>query len=54
VKVGDRANNRVTIISGLKAGDRVASSGQLKLSTGAIVTITESNALATPTHLHNN
>jgi membrane fusion protein, multidrug efflux system len=38
----------VAILSGLKAGERVATSGQIKLNDGAAVTLTTSDALATP------
>jgi multidrug efflux system membrane fusion protein len=48
VKTGDRFNNRVAILSGLEPGDLVAASGQLKLTDGGTVVLTESNALATP------
>jgi multidrug efflux system membrane fusion protein len=48
VKTGDRFDNRVAIVSGLQAGDRVVASGQLKLSNGAAVTIMQSDALAKP------
>jgi multidrug efflux system membrane fusion protein len=48
VKTGDRFDNRVVILTGVKHGDRVAASGQVKLNSGDIVTIGESNALATP------
>jgi multidrug efflux system membrane fusion protein len=48
VKTGDRFDNRVAILSGLKAGDRVVASGQLKLTSDAPVTITDSDALRTP------
>ena len=48
VKTGDRFDNRVVILSGIKSGDRVAASGQIKLNTGDTVTIGESDALATP------
>ena len=48
VKTGDRFDNRVVILSGVKPGHRVAASGQIKLNTGDTVTIGESNALATP------
>jgi multidrug efflux system membrane fusion protein len=48
VKTGERFNNRVTILSGLKPGDKVAASGQLKLNTGTQVVITEADQLATP------
>jgi multidrug efflux system membrane fusion protein len=49
VKTGDRFDNRVAVLSGLKAGDKVAASGQLKLSNGAVVVINDSGSLKTPT-----
>jgi multidrug efflux system membrane fusion protein len=48
VKVGERFANKVAIMSGLKAGDRVATSGQLKLQDGAAVAPEEGGTLATP------
>ncbi len=39
VKTGDRINGRAVIISGVKPGDRVVAVGQLKLQSGAAVTI---------------
>ncbi|PZA09160.1 efflux transporter periplasmic adaptor subunit [Rhodopseudomonas palustris] len=39
VRTGDRINGRTVILSGLKAGDRVVAVGQLKLQSGAAVTI---------------
>jgi multidrug efflux system membrane fusion protein len=48
VKTGDRFDNMVAILEGLKPGDRVATSGQIKLTDGAAVTLTTSDALATP------
>jgi multidrug efflux system membrane fusion protein len=48
VKTGDRFDNKVAILSGLKAGDRVSNSGQLKLNDGAVVTLSDSGALAMP------
>ncbi len=54
VKVGERFDNKVAILSGLKPGDRVATSGQIKLNDGATVTITSSNALATPAKVPTN
>jgi membrane fusion protein, multidrug efflux system len=48
VKTGEHFNNQVAILEGLKPGDRVAASGQIKLTDGAAVTITASDALATP------
>jgi membrane fusion protein, multidrug efflux system len=48
VRTGDRFDNRVAILTGLKPGDRVAASGQLKLTSGARVVVGSTNALATP------
>ena len=48
VKTGDHFDNKVAILDGLKPGDRVATSGQIKLTDGAAVTLTNSDALATP------
>ncbi len=48
VKTGDRFDNKVAILSGLKAGDRIATSGQLKLNDGAVVTISDNGPLTTP------
>ncbi|MFT4276215.1 MAG: efflux RND transporter periplasmic adaptor subunit [Rhodopseudomonas sp.] len=39
VRTGDRINGRTVILSGLTAGDRVVAVGQLKLQSGAAVTI---------------
>nr|WP_209770775.1 efflux RND transporter periplasmic adaptor subunit [Azospirillum rugosum] len=54
VKTGDRFENGVEILSGLKAGDRVVSSGQLKLNNGAAVVPTEASALVPPQPLPRN
>lgn len=54
VKVGERFANKVAILSGLKPGDRVATSGQIKLTDGATVTLTNSDALATPAKVPTN
>jgi len=51
VKTGRRFGDRVVILSGLKPGDRVAASGQIKLSSGAAVTISEAEALTPPATL---
>jgi multidrug efflux system membrane fusion protein len=48
VKTGDRFDNKVAILSGLKPGDRIASSGQIKLTDGAAVTLSDSPVLAAP------
>jgi multidrug efflux system membrane fusion protein len=39
VQAGDRIDGRAVILTGVKAGDRVVSVGQLKLQSGAAVTI---------------
>jgi membrane fusion protein, multidrug efflux system len=39
VRTGNRINGRVEILEGLKAGDRVVAVGQLKVQSGAAVTI---------------
>ncbi|HYG91562.1 MAG TPA: efflux RND transporter periplasmic adaptor subunit [Azospirillum sp.] len=54
VKVGDRLPNQVEIRSGLKPGDRVVVSGQLKLSNGATVVQAENNPLTMPQTLPQN
>ena len=48
VKTGDRFDSKVEILDGLKPGDRVVSSGQLKLNNGAAVVPTEASALVPP------
>jgi membrane fusion protein, multidrug efflux system len=54
VKVGDRTQNRVEIRDGLKPGDRVVVSGQLKLSNGTAITVSDSRALTAPSSLPQN
>jgi multidrug efflux system membrane fusion protein len=39
VQTGNRIEGRAEILKGLKAGDRVVALGQLKLQSGAAVTI---------------
>lgn len=51
VETGDRFMERVVVLEGVAPGDRVAASGQLKLSNGAPVTIKESSALKVPEEL---
>ncbi len=48
VKTGDRVAGRVVIVEGLKPGDRVAASGQIKLSNGAVVVPSEASVLVAP------
>jgi multidrug efflux system membrane fusion protein len=54
VKTGDHFDNKVAIVEGLKPGDRVATSGQIKLTDGAAVVLTNSDALATPAQMPTN
>ena len=54
VKIGERFGNQVAILSGLKPGDRVATSGQNKLNDGAAVTLISSESLATPAKMPTN
>ena len=48
VKTGDRFEGRVAILSGLSSGDLVASTGQIKLTDGATVTMAAAEPLAQP------
>ncbi|MCG8546644.1 MAG: efflux RND transporter periplasmic adaptor subunit [Alphaproteobacteria bacterium] len=48
VKVGDRRDGSVAIVEGLKVGQRVVTSGQIKLQNGAHVRIDNSVALTPP------
>jgi multidrug efflux system membrane fusion protein len=48
VKIGERFDGKVAILSGLKPGDRVAASGQLRLNNETPVTILPGNPLSTP------
>jgi multidrug efflux system membrane fusion protein len=48
VQTGTRHHGTVAILSGLKAGDLVVASGQVKLHNGAAVAIGEDKALAIP------
>ncbi|MBF0332310.1 MAG: efflux RND transporter periplasmic adaptor subunit [Alphaproteobacteria bacterium] len=54
VTAGDRFQGRVEILKGLAPGDRVVSSGQLKLNNGAAVTLAQGDALAPPATLPSN
>ncbi len=53
VKTGERLRGRVVVTDGLKAGDRVVTSGQLRLHNGAAVEILPDDtvALAAPGHV---
>lgn len=46
VKVGKRDGDRVDIIKGIVAGDRVVTSGQLRLTNGSIVQVLSGNSLS--------
>src|ERR1700676_1152534 len=48
VRTGNRVNGRAEILSGLKPGDRVVAAGQLKLQSGAAVTISADAAPPIP------
>ena len=45
VKVGERQGNIIAILSGIKAGDEVVTSGQLKLEDGMRVVVNNSNKI---------
>lgn len=51
VKVAERHNDVALIGSGLKPGDEVVITGQVRLSNGSLVRLVESNALTVPTKL---
>jgi multidrug efflux system membrane fusion protein len=54
VKTGERFDGKVAILSGLAAGDRIVTTGQLKLIDGAIVVPDDSAALAAPATIPKN
>ncbi|MDF2186778.1 efflux RND transporter periplasmic adaptor subunit [Grimontia hollisae] len=51
VKVGERKGHVAHVLEGLKAGDKVVTSGQVRLSNGAKVRVVESDALNPPAEL---
>ena len=51
VRAGDVVEGRVAILDGIKAGDLVVSSGQLKLQNGAAVRVVTDTALQIPAQL---
>jgi membrane fusion protein (multidrug efflux system) len=51
VRVGDTQKSRVAILEGVKAGEMVVTSGQLKLHPGATVKIDNADALKPPAEL---
>lgn len=50
VKVGERQGNDAHVLGGLKAGDIIVTSGQVRLSNGSQVQIVEDRTLTEPTH----
>jgi len=50
VKTGAKWGGKVAVLSGIKAGDRVVASGQIKLQDGAAVTISDSPPPPPPAH----
>lgn len=54
VKTGPRFDGRVAILEGLKPGDRVVTSGQLKLNPGALVTLAAQDTLKTDSESRQN
>jgi multidrug efflux system membrane fusion protein len=54
VKTGQRQDGKVAILEGLRAGDRVASSGQIKLYSGGRVVVNTEDSLAPPAKTPNN
>jgi membrane fusion protein (multidrug efflux system) len=51
VKIGETKDDRVAILEGVKPGEQVISSGQLKLQPGAAIKIDNSGALKPPAEL---
>ncbi|MGL5290596.1 MAG: efflux RND transporter periplasmic adaptor subunit, partial [Vibrionaceae bacterium] len=51
IKVGERKGGDAHIIEGLKAGDVIVTSGQIRLSNGSKVRVVENNALTPPAQL---
>ncbi|MDA9557753.1 efflux RND transporter periplasmic adaptor subunit [Vibrio sp.] len=49
IKVGERKGDSVHILEGLKPGEQVITTGQVRLSNDAMVKVVESNATKTPT-----
>ena len=54
IKTGARRGNKVTILDGLKPGDRVVAAGQVKVQNGAQVAISDSPAPEPPATLTRN
>ena len=51
VRVGPTEGDRVAILEGVKAGEQVVTSGQLKLQPGATIKVDNSGALKAPAEL---
>lgn len=51
VKVGERKGHIAHVLEGLKAGDKVVTSGQVRLSNGSKVRVVQSDALAPPAEI---
>jgi len=51
IKSGTRLDGRIVVLEGLKAGDRVLTSGQIKLFEGARITLKDESTLVQPTDL---
>jgi multidrug efflux pump subunit AcrA (membrane-fusion protein) len=51
VRVGPSEGDRVAILEGVKAGEQVVTSGQLKLQPGATIKVDNSGALSPPAEL---
>ena len=53
VKSGDRRKGHVAILSGIEAGQRVVTAGQLKLETGTLVSLSDDKGPKIPDHMTN-
>ena len=51
VRVGPSEGDRVAILEGIKAGEQVVTSGQLKLQPGATIKVDNTGALKAPAEL---
>jgi membrane fusion protein (multidrug efflux system) len=54
IKVQERRGNQALVTAGIQAGDRIVTSGQLKLSNGSVVRLVESDLLTPPDQLPRN
>lgn len=53
VKTGDIQKGRIVVLSGLSAGQKIVSSGQLKINSGALVTISSEPGPQIPSNIPN-